>query len=261
MPFGSICHNVAGAGMRRIYRIGLLAALLLAFAHVAEAQRRVPASRPVNAGSSPVQAQFRQVVRTTARHKAQILSPVATVSSGTRVENLLQGDFPVPGLGFDFPHHAAVNRNLEVRALVDPITKQRLALAREIRREAPVVPAFPIIFFTAPVIVVPPVVIVQQPVPERPQVQQIVERVRYEEPTPETAAAPLPPVPVRELDELIFIRRDGTVTFAVAYSIRGDRIVYITPEGLRRSMLLAEIDLEATEQLNEERGTSLRLRL
>jgi hypothetical protein len=178
------------------------------------------------------------------------------------VENLLHGDFPVPGLGFDFPHHAAVNANLDVRALVDPITQQRLALAREIRRESPVVPVFPIVLPVAPVVVIPPVVIVQQTAPEAPQVQQVIERIPDLAPAPETAAAPPPPpVPVRELDALVFVRRDGTLAYAVAYSIRGDRVVYITPEGVRRSMLLAEIDTDATEQLNEERGTSLRLRL
>ena len=45
----------------------------------------------------------------------------------------------------------------------------------------------------------------------------------------------------------------------MAFSIRDAELVYITPEGIRRSLLLSDLDLEFTRRLNEERGTSLRL--
>jgi hypothetical protein len=164
----------------------------------------------------------------------------------------------VPGFGFDFTHHAAVNRNLGVRAIIDPATQHQLALARAIRRETPVFPTvlpFVVntnvnqIFITTP----PPVVIVQQPA----VVEVPVERAERAE-TVRTESAPAPQ-PVAELGELVLIRNDGRVVFAVAYSVVNGRLVYVTREGLRRSFPLAELDADATLQMNEERGTSLRL--
>src|SRR5713226_10218966 len=53
---------------------------------------------------------------------------------------------PVPGLGFDFAHLAAINRNLDVRALIDPVTQQRLALSERILRETGATSFAPIFF-------------------------------------------------------------------------------------------------------------------
>ncbi|MCL6480757.1 MAG: hypothetical protein K6U02_03425, partial [Firmicutes bacterium] len=187
-----------------------------------------------------------------------VLSAGSTVGPGDSVRSLLLGDVPVPGLGFDYPHLAAVTRNLEVRALVDPVTQQQLVLARAIRRETPVVPVLPVFVPLTPAVVVSPVV-VQPLVSEPPPAQPVVAQVAAA-PQPEAVAPPGPPPPVPELDQIVFLRRDGTLILAVAFSLRGDRIVYITPEGLRRSLLLSELDLEASEQMNEERGTTLQLR-
>ncbi len=234
-----------------------MAALLAADAH---AQRRVPAPRPEGTRAVAVRAVAvpAQPSASTAESSTTVVLPaVSTVGTGGSVRSLLLGDFPVPGLGFDYPHLAAVTRNLEVRALVDPVTRQQLALAREIRRETPVLPVF--VPLTPAVVVPPVVVVVQQLVGEQPPAQPVVERVAAA-PQPEAAAPPVPPPPVPELDQIVFLRRDGTLILAVAFSLRGDRIVYITPEGIRRSLPLSELDLEASEQMNEERGTSLQLR-
>ena len=68
-----------------------------------------------------------------------------------------------------------------------------------------------------------------------------------------------PPTPPRELSEIVFARLDGKLVFAVAFCIRDTQFIYITPEGVRRSLLLSDLDLEFTRRLNEERGTSLHL--
>lgn len=180
------------------------------------------------------------------------------VPSGNTVDTLINGAYPAPGLGFDYTHLAAVNRNLGVRALVDPITQQRLALAREIRRETPVASSTgPIVINSIQVNVAPqpPVVIVQEPEPA-----DHMETVRYVEHVPE---APLAPPffyePEQDTSELVFIRRDGALLFGVAFVTRGERLIYITREGYRRSLKLAELDLDATRDINEARGTSLSL--
>jgi hypothetical protein len=178
-------------------------------------------------------------------------------TGGDSVQTLLNGNVGVPGLGFDFTHHAAVNRNLDTMALIDPLTQHRLALARQIRRETPRAVAFPVFSQVTQVVVMqqPPVIIFQPPAepPAEP-----LERIRYVEREPVPA---VPPPPVRELENLVFVLRDGTTRLARAFMTNGQRIVYITPEGIRRTLSLAELDPEATLEANEERGTTLHIPL
>ena len=62
-----------------------------------------------------------------------------------------------------------------------------------------------------------------------------------------------------ESQEFVFVRRDGTVFFAVAYSWESATLRYITSEGLRRSVDRDLLDLVATQQFNEQRGMNFRL--
>jgi hypothetical protein len=66
---------------------------------------------------------------------------------------------------------------------------------------------------------------------------------------------PLPP----EQAEYVFVRQDGSLIFAVAYSLINDRLQYVTAEGLRRTIPLNTLDFAATQQFNEQRGVSIRL--
>ena len=185
---------------------------------------------------------------------------------GATVRNLLEGSFPVPGLGFDYTHLAAINRNLETRALIDPVTQQRLALARQIRRETPAVPVFPIFAMAPQVVVVqspPPVIVLQQGAQEVDEASIIfAERVRAA--TREREAEMEPPAaravePHRVLEEFVLVRKDGSVIHMVAFSARDARIIYVTREGQRRSIALADLDREATILRNEERGAEVKL--
>jgi len=78
-------------------------------------------------------------------------------------------------------------------------------------------------------------------------------------------AAPAPPqveeasaVP-RQTEEFVFVRRDGTVFFAVAYAWENGVLRYVTSEGLRRTIARETLDLNATQQFNEQRGLNFRL--
>jgi hypothetical protein len=62
-----------------------------------------------------------------------------------------------------------------------------------------------------------------------------------------------------ESQEFVFVRRDGTVFFAVAYSWESGTLRYITSEGLRRNVARDSLDLVATQQFNEQRGVNFRL--
>ena len=59
--------------------------------------------------------------------------------------------------------------------------------------------------------------------------------------------------------EYVFVKRDGSAFFAVAYTLLKDRLQYVTKEGLRRSVPLDSIDLDATQKFNEERGNIINL--
>src|SRR5579883_2436536 len=66
------------------------------------------------------------------------------------------------------------------------------------------------------------------------------------------------PPPKPEAD-YIFVRRDGTLIFAIAYTWINDRLQYVTEEGLRRTVPANTIDLDATQQFNDQRGVPIRL--
>lgn len=73
-------------------------------------------------------------------------------------------------------------------------------------------------------------------------------------PTVETAgAAP------NDNEEFVFVRRDGTVFFAVGYAWEKGTLRYVTSQGLRRTVTQDALDLDATREFNEQRGLSFRL--
>lgn len=75
--------------------------------------------------------------------------------------------------------------------------------------------------------------------------------------TPESeASAPLP-----DEGEFTLVLHNGTQIEAVAFTHVNDKIVYITPAGGRRTVAVAEVDSNATERVNQDRGTPLQLPL
>jgi hypothetical protein len=77
------------------------------------------------------------------------------------------------------------------------------------------------------------------------------------------ARGPQPPVETAsagpsENEGYVFVRRDGTVFFAVAYTWEDGTLRYVTSDGLRRSVAREALDLNATQQFNEQRGLSFR---
>jgi hypothetical protein len=153
-----------------------------------------------------------------------------------------------------------VQGDLSVRALIDPVTQHRLALARELQRDAgrrrPGF-GFPPILNSVQVVIIqqpqPPVILLQQEQPA--ELRRVAEPVA----APVPAAILEPPPPPRELGELVLVRNDGRILFAVAVSFGSEHAVYISQQGLRRTVALAEIDLDATLRFNEERGSRLSL--
>jgi hypothetical protein len=256
--------------MKQSIRIGLGFILLLTVSNCARAQR----TGGVHISSVPSVQHVSPTVTSTVTRFHGTATPMQSVASFhssmriPRVVALGSNGFPlsvrdlldpVPGFGFDFSHLAAVTRDLDVRALIDPITQLRLAQAERLLRETPATSAvFPFFIPQTPAILLeqaPPVIIIQQPAP-------IVQTPPAPEDETRPAAAPVPPpAPVPDIGEFILILRDGSLISAVAFSRQGDRIIYITREGARRMLPLASLDGDATARANEERGTSLQLHL
>jgi hypothetical protein len=181
--------------------------------------------------------------------------PRVTAFSGTPIplDQLLNA---APGLGFDYTHLAAINRDLAVRAIIDPITQHELAIARQLPQ------AQPVAFFggfggyaTEPLVIQTPqpqVIVIQPPAVAAPPPQAAP-------PTPPATAAAPPSPPLPDVGQFLLVQRDKKVIDAVAFTRQGSRIVYITADGLRHSVALDQLDLQATEERNAERGTILHL--
>jgi hypothetical protein len=155
----------------------------------------------------------------------------------------LDGDNPVPGFGFDYTHFFAVHPNAGhhhfrdsgfVIPFIDggfylPVPMDQGSVAPQAQDSEAA----------------------NQPAPAeqnstRDNDGNFRDRMRSE---------PLPP----EQTEYVFVRQDGSLIFAVAYSLINDRLQYVTAEGLRRTIPLNTLDFAATQQFNEQRGVSIRL--
>jgi hypothetical protein len=65
-------------------------------------------------------------------------------------------------------------------------------------------------------------------------------------------AAPAPP---QAVEQYVLVRQDGGLVFAVAYTWQQNGMLrYITPDGVRHSIQRDALDLNATQQFNEQRG-------
>jgi hypothetical protein len=148
-----------------------------------------------------------------------------------------------PGLGFDEAHFAATHPRRFDRHRHDLFNSG----------------FFP--FFDGGFILPTPVVVEQAPANEvqeeivEPEPQERAQRVRTRESAPIVSQEPAPG-PQRESEQYVFVRRDGTVFFAVAYSWDSGMLRYVTQEGLRKSVAGDALDLGATQQFNEQRGLS-----
>jgi len=167
----------------------------------------------------------------------------------------------VPGLGFDYVHLAAVSGNFRGnppafgrgghhrgdRGFITPVLfggypfYSDLGDYQDYQQEQPQQPQ-------------PQVIVIQQPVPAA-AVQQPAASAQGMS-TDSAQAAPSV-APVREVGEFILVRRDGRILFASVFSVNGSQVQYVTPEGIRHTLPLSELDTGATQEMNEARGTTL----
>lgn len=187
---------------------------------------------------------------------ARIGAPVVrTRGNGVRIIHRANSGFngtdfqDVPGLGFDFPHLAAISGN------------RRLHGGR-------FGGGFPFGFsgflLSPPVIVGEPQAVEsdggvaeEEIVDDPPVVQEPRRRFRAPRPVSEPQAESAP-TPQPDVEQYVFVRRDGGLVFAVGYVWEDGTLRYVTPEGLRRTIARDALDLNATQQFNEQRGLTFR---
>ncbi len=233
--------------MRIWLQAGLGVGLALAMTAGVQAQARFHVSAPVRV-SVPTGVRAlplsgtQPVVQQSSRN-------VVVVGAGSPF-GFSDGGFPAPGLGFDYVHLAAIQRALRGTSFHRFDRDGRFSNFGGFF--LPIGMGAYGDLATPQVIVVqqPPVVIMQSPATEQ--------AAAAPHPAPE-AAPPAPQEPLPDLGEYVLVRRDGTVAFAVAFFTQGDQLIYVTREGIRRSIPLAGLDLDATRRMNEERGLAVQL--
>jgi len=159
--------------------------------------------------------------------------------------------YPVPGLGFDYVHYAAVHPN----AYTDGQRHFRYGSSVPFLSGSWYVPMY---YPDAAA----PVAEAETEAPATDASESSEGEAVLNEPAAATAPAVKPAkaamAPLAPSAEYTFVRRDGTVFFAVGYLWQGEKLQYVTQDGLRRSVPLADLDLDATSKFNEQRGVTFR---
>jgi nucleoid-associated protein YgaU len=175
---------------------------------------------------------------------------------------------PVPGLGFDFSDLAARDSDLGIKAAIDPATQWRLAIAERLLRDNRGFGGF---VGTGGYILdgggvyTEPEESASEPAAAAPTPQPQIIVVQAPAAANQQGAAPAesqqqqPPLP--DVGQFTLVLRDGTKIQAVAFTRKSDTIVYITTDGSRRTLAVADLDSAATQRVNQEHGTPLNLSL
>jgi hypothetical protein len=169
----------------------------------------------------------------------------------------------VPGLGFDFPHLAAISGGLANNS------SSRFGRHGHGGQSTFV----PILFGGYPYYYddlgydqpeqqtaqqpqpQPQIIVIQQPAPAR----QAADPGSYTGNPSTSVSAPQEDVTVPDVGDFIFVRRDGRVLFASVFSVVGSQLQYVNPEGIRHTLALSDLDADATQQMNEARGTTVKI--
>jgi hypothetical protein len=193
------------------------------------------------------------------------ISPRGRITSGfDPVSNSFSFDnfSGVPGLGFDFPHLAAIGgaphdhfshfRHDGHRGQVSfvpiffggyPYGYGDLGYDQQDQQTAQ--PSQP----------QPQIIVIQQPVPAQQGTDSGSGTANLPPSEPESQAA----APIPDVGDFILVRRDGRLLFASAFSVVGAQLQYVTREGFRHTLAMSDLDAAATERMNEAAGTTVQI--
>ncbi|MGH9688310.1 MAG: hypothetical protein ACRD5K_14595 [Candidatus Acidiferrales bacterium] len=181
------------------------------------------------------------------------------IGSGETLQQLLD---PVPGPGFSYAHLGAIDSDLAVKAVIDPETEWRLAVAERVLRDTggDGAPGYYLLDGGGEYVVPEPAS--SQAPPQSQQPPQIIvlqqpAQKSAEESAP--AAAPQPAAPIPDVSTFTLVLQNRKKIQAIAVTRSGDRIVYITADGARHSIAARQLNLAATERVNQDGGIQLTL--
>ncbi len=182
--------------------------------------------------------------------------------SGGSSETLQELLDPVPGPGFDYAHVAALDRDLAIKAVIDPETQWRLAVAEQVARATG---GFGVAGYYlldgGGAYVMPPEAAAEQPAQpsQAPTVVVLQEPAQTPSAQPTPAATGQPHQLIPDVGNFTLVLKNGRKIQAIAFTRSGERFVYITADGQRHTMAASELDSAATERVNEDSGTRLTL--
>jgi hypothetical protein len=172
----------------------------------------------------------------------------------------------VPGLGFDFPHLAAIsgalgnnssshfghNGHRGQGSVVPILFGYPYGYDDQGYDQQDQPPGQQTVEQSQPQ---PQIIVIQQPVPaqQTPDPGNGGGNLTSSGPESESQAAE----PIPDVGNFILVRRDGRILFASVFSVVGAQLQYVTPEGIRRTVALSDLDADATQQMNEARGTTV----
>jgi hypothetical protein len=270
-------------GPRFHFFTALLASGLIYSAAQAQMRDRAPAPQPsaaavpaaprstAPAGGAPTSAASGSATRAPSNREnggTRIASGGHRISRTAPVADPVSSDAfqDVPGLGFDFPHLAAIARaqgrsthfghnEHNGQGFFTPIFFGGYPYyADDFGMEQPAPPA--VQDAEQQPQPQPQILVIQQPAPSL----QAADSGNGIERSDAAAPAVSPEAAIPDRGNFVLVRRDGRVFFASLFSVVGTQLQYITPEGIRRTLPMAELDADATEQMNEARGTSIQIR-
>jgi hypothetical protein len=239
-----------------------------AVVHSRPAATHVVAARPASAPRHPAAAaQYSGIHFNSAANAFQFAD-----GSPASLQDLIN---PVPGLGFDYHHLSVINQDLAIKALIDPATEWKLAEARKFLHGSrfagsgfylldggayyPVAddssqqpePAGPV---AAPADIndqtekQPQVILVQAPASQQQSSDASSAAVQEEEQIP-------------DVGQFTLVLQNGQRLQAIAFTRANDKIVYITSDGFRGTISIADVNADATRQINADRGSPIELPL
>ena len=282
--------------MRVHGRFGLATAVLLVLPTFSQAQHAAGSFRAAPSASTSAPAVHNTAVRAHSGNRAGTGHAVKPGSAARSADSSRSGNNfasfgagidplatqqvlgPLSSFGLDFAQAIAI-RDEQLKAFIDPATQQRLALAeRRARRKPKNTNGF--IFLdggAAYALPVEPGADLNPDADARPaqdQAQDQEQGARQERAQQASQQQELMELEAKKArfaqeqseslpdeGEFTLILRSGQEIEAVAFTRVGDRIVYITTNGGRRTVAVREVDVDATVRLNQERGTPLQIPL
>jgi hypothetical protein len=170
-----------------------------------------------------------------------------------------------PGVGFNnFGNFSAANQDLWIKAAIDPATQWRLFERRRFHGNAGFGAGFYLLdggYYEPYEPTAEPAEAGEQ-APAQEQQGGPSERESAEAgPPAQQQPASEASAPVEDVGQFVLVLRNGTQIQTVAFTRANNHIVYVTTDGLRRTLALADLDTGATIRINEERGTPLQIQL